>query len=65
MGGAQDPAALDGLDPGSRTLVEVGGLARTDAGNFGTEFARLSAELRIALNAAPAAVPVPAAAGRD
>jgi cytochrome c biogenesis protein len=36
--------APDGAEPG-RTVVEVGGLARTDAGSFGTEFTNLVTRL--------------------
>jgi cytochrome c biogenesis protein len=50
---------------GSRTLVEVGGLARTDAGNFHTEFESVLAALRTALNAEPADLPVGISAGKD
>ncbi len=42
----------DGGPDGRRTVVAVGGLARTDAGSFTTEFARLVGELR---RTAPAA----------
>lgn len=35
---------------GSRTVVEVGGLARSDAGSFSTEFTALTARLRAATN---------------
>ena len=33
-------------DPDGRTVVAVGGLARTDAGNYDTEFARVVERLR-------------------
>jgi cytochrome c biogenesis protein len=51
---------------GSPTLVSVGGLARSDAGNFGAEFAGLLRRLQVA--ARPVAEPVPAdviGAGKD
>jgi cytochrome c biogenesis protein len=51
---------------GSPTLVSVGGLARSDAGNFGAEFAGLFRRLQAA--ARPLAEPVPAdviGAGKD
>jgi cytochrome c biogenesis protein len=48
--------------PGGGTLVEVGGLARSDAaGGFETEFAELARELRSAQGGAPLAVATAAA----
>lgn len=68
--------AVDGADaaaapPASaRTLIEVGGLARNDSGNFATEFEALLASLRAELHeqnptAGNVAVAVPASAGKD
>ena len=43
-------------EPDGRTLVEVGGLARSDAaGGFEVEFDELTAELRTAQDGSPAA----------
>ncbi|MEP6599246.1 MAG: cytochrome c biogenesis protein ResB [Actinomycetota bacterium] len=53
------PDASD--DPRSPTVVSVGGLARSDAGNFTAEFAVLLERLRQALPTTPALVP----AGRE
>jgi cytochrome c biogenesis protein len=55
--------AVDG-DPGSPTVVTVGGLARSDSGNFTTEFAGLLERLRAAgtpMQRMPAAI----GAGKD
>ena len=53
-------------ETGTRTLVEVGGLARNDSGNFTDEFAAVTARLRTALEADQAAETVsPVGAGRD
>ncbi len=54
----------------ARTLVEVGGLARSDTGNFTTEFESLLTDLRLALSAdtsSPGASPdrVGAGMGKD
>jgi cytochrome c biogenesis protein len=65
--------AAAGTDPVPRTLVEVGGLARNDTGNFSAEFDAICARLRTVLHAEQAAAePEPAAvdtatvgAGRD
>ncbi|MCW2522345.1 MAG: ResB family protein, partial [Frankiales bacterium] len=56
--------------PGARSLIEVGGLARSDTGNFTTEFASLLSSLRSALNenttdAGPTRTAVAASAGKD
>jgi cytochrome c biogenesis protein len=57
---------LTSEESGSRTLVEVGGLARTDAGNFPDEFTAVVEKLRIALRAdEPAVQAEPVPAGRD
>jgi cytochrome c biogenesis protein len=46
--GADPPAGDDGAtgSPPARSVVAVGGLARTDAGGFGSEFARVVERLR-------------------
>ena len=46
----------------ARSVVWVGGLARTDGGNFSTEFQAIVAELAAVLDAGPATVAAPAAA---
>ena len=57
--------------PSARSVVSVGGLARTDGGNFSAEFQGIVAELAAVLGAgASAAQPAPAAvekigAGKD
>lgn len=56
--------------PGARSLIEVGGLARSDTGNFTTEFASLLSSLRTALNdettdGGQARTAVSASAGKD
>ncbi len=55
--GAPPPGVRPGRPgPDGRTLVEVGGLARSDAaGGFEVEFAELTAELRTAQDGSPAA----------
>ncbi len=66
---AQAPEVGDGA--GSRTVVSVGGLARSDSGNFATEFAALLTRLRDGGPAQPApersdaAAPDPIGAGKD
>jgi cytochrome c biogenesis protein len=53
-------------ESGTRTLVEVGGLARNDSGNFTDEFAAVAERLRVALHADLAASTAsPVGAGRD
>jgi cytochrome c biogenesis protein len=56
-------APLDRDDAESPTVVSVGGLARSDSGNFSTEFAALAARLRAA-GTAVAADQSPIEAGR-
>jgi cytochrome c biogenesis protein len=59
---------LSSPEPGSRTLVEVGGLARNDSGNFTAEFESLIATLRTALDSGPLDIPaatVPVPVGKD
>ena len=53
------PDLAGGDDTSRRTVVEVGGLARSDAETFAEEFGEITGELRAA-TAAPAAVPAPA-----
>ncbi|WP_030226586.1 cytochrome c biogenesis protein ResB [Actinoalloteichus caeruleus] len=55
-------------DPGGRTVVRIGGLARTDQAGYGEEFTRLAAELEPAGRSEPPADPEPASArahGKD
>jgi cytochrome c biogenesis protein len=57
---------LSAADDGARTLVEVGGLARTDSGVFTDEFATLINRLKAVLGAAePVRQAAPVPAGRD
>jgi cytochrome c biogenesis protein len=51
-------------DPGSPTVVQVGGLARSDSGNFTTEFAELLKRLRDA-GTPMERVPTSIGAGKD
>jgi cytochrome c biogenesis protein len=51
-------------DPGSPTVVQVGGLARSDSGNFTTEFASLLERLRDA-GTPMERVPTSIGAGKD
>ena len=53
-----------GADPGSPTVVTVGGLARSDSGNFSTEFAELLNRLRSAGTPVDR-VPTSIGAGKD
>jgi cytochrome c biogenesis protein len=57
------PAAPDA--PGSPTVVTVGGLARSDSGNFGAEFAALLARLRAAAPPEPVRSADAIGAGKD
>jgi cytochrome c biogenesis protein len=64
------PHADSGTGPPARSLIEVGGLARSDTGNFATEFALLVSSLRSTLNtettdAARTRTAVGASAGKD
>jgi cytochrome c biogenesis protein len=58
--GLSGPGADD--DRGSPTVVSVGGLARSDSGNFSTEFAGLLERLRVAGTPVER---VPIGAGKD
>jgi cytochrome c biogenesis protein len=60
--GSSGPAAS--TDPGSPTVVTVGGLARSDSGNFTTEFAGLLERLRAA-GPPVERVPTSIGAGKD